>query len=103
MPYEYKMLTEEEKDDTKVSFLLGQERDKFSHELNLERFNLMLKTLPPGPFRDRIQQLKTDTESRLVEVNGIIAASEAQMPALESIAAAKVRLAAKETAIQLKG
>ncbi|MBA7557137.1 hypothetical protein ES705_49871 [subsurface metagenome] len=88
---EYLVLSQDEQDDIIVSFMLGQERDKYCHELNLQRYTEMLKTLEAGEWRDRVSKLKSETVSRLAEVNSIINVTKPQMPPLERITAAKQR------------
>ena len=92
---EYQVLSQDEQDDIIVSFMHGQERDKYCHELNLQRYTEMLKTLEAGKWRDQVLKLQEETNSRLAEVNSIIDVTKAQMPTPEHIAAAKQRLATK--------
>jgi len=94
---EYLILTEDEQDDIKVSFLRSQERDKYCHEINKERYAAMLQTLEDGTWKTRVEKLHTDTVSRLVEVDSIIAATLPQMPTQERIDAAIVRLQSAPT------
>ncbi|GAI61403.1 unnamed protein product [marine sediment metagenome] len=89
---EYLVLSQDEQDDIIVSFMLGQERDKFCHELNLQRYTDMLKTEKAGEWRDRVSKLKGETVSRLAEVNSIINVTIPQMPPPGRITAAKQRL-----------
>ncbi|MBA7571863.1 hypothetical protein ES708_13632 [subsurface metagenome] len=91
---EYQILSQEEQDDIIVSFMLGQERDKYCHELNLQRYTEMLKTLKAGEWRDRVSKLEGETVSRLAEVNSIIGVTTPQMPSPERITAAKQRIEA---------
>lgn len=95
MPYVYKILSEEEQDDMIVLTLAAQERDHFSHSTNLERFNSMLSTMTPNQWKDRIAQLKADTEQRLGEVTSIIEALTPQLPAKVKLDASVARLKAK--------
>ncbi len=88
----YQILTEDEQDDIKVSFLRSQERDKYCHEINKERAATMLLTLPDGEVKAKITKFHADTISRLVEVDSIIAATLPQMPSQERIDAAIARL-----------
>ena len=100
-PYEFKVLTQEEMDDALVEFFEAQERDLFLHTINLERFERMLQTLPEGPWKGRIVELKRQTEERKEEVESIIDATLPQLPPLDRIQAAKQRLSAKRS--QAKG
>jgi hypothetical protein len=93
----YEILTQEEQDEIVVSYLHSQERDEYCHEINLNRFNEMLATLPAGKHKDRITQLRDQTQERLGEVQSIIAATKKQLPSAERLQAAKQKLAAKKT------
>ena len=93
--YDFKVLTEEEQDEIIVEFLEAQERDLFSHTINLDRFERMLRKLPNGPWRERIEELKRQTQERLMEVASIIEATLPQLPPPERIRAAKQRLLAR--------
>ena len=92
----YKILTQDEQDEIIVSFLHAQERDEFCHQLNLARFDQMLSSLPEGKYKERITQLRNETNERLNEVTSIIAATQAQIPPKERVDAATARIAAKK-------
>ena len=92
----YRIIDQDEQDDIIIGFFAAQERDQYTHALNLERFDRMLLTLPEGDWRKRVQILRDQTASRLNEVETIMAATETQLPAQERINAAKLRLKAKE-------
>ena len=94
----YEILTQGEQDEIVVEYLHAQERDEFCHQLNLARFNQMLSSLPEGKFKERIAQLRNDTNERLNEVTGIKNATVAQLPSKERVDAAIGRIAAKEAA-----
>ena len=96
MGIKYKLLTDDEKNDTMAAFLHSQERDHHSHTINLARFTAMLVDLPEGPFRERIKHLKAETEMRLQEVEAIITNSEFQMPSTDDLTAAMGRLKARD-------
>ena len=91
----YLVLTQDEQDDIMVAFMLAQERDQFTHGVNRQRYEAMLLTLNAGPFRDRINQLLSETNSRIVEVDAIVQHSFSQMPPSVRIAAAVARLKAR--------
>jgi len=95
---EYQLLTQDEQDDIKVAFMLSQERDKYCHELNKERYEAMLQTLEDGEWKKRVEKLHAETVSRLAEVDSIIAATLPQMPSQERIDASMVRLEAAKAA-----
>ena len=92
---DYQVLSQDEQDDIVVSFMRSQERDKFCHELNKERYQSMLETLEPGEWKNRVVQLHADTVKRLAEVDSIIEASTPSMPPPERVEAAKQRLLAR--------
>ncbi len=93
---EYQILSQEEQDDIIVSFMLGQERDKYCHELNLQRYTKMLETSKAGKWHDRVLKLKDETVSRLAEVDSIIGVTVSQMPPRQRIDAAKQRIEAEK-------
>lgn len=93
MPREYRLLTDEEKDEILADFLKAQERDLFCHELNLARYEEMLPNLPNGTFKQQIQKLRAETAARIGEVEAVIAATERQLPAVERLKAAEARMA----------
>lgn len=96
MPYTYKCLSQEEQDEILVTFLKAQEMDLYCHQINLERYDAMLKALPDGEFRSRIQQLRDETESRIAEVTSILEATVAQLPPPDRLQAAVARVTQKE-------
>ena len=91
------VLSEDEKDDIIVAFMLSQERDKYCHELNKARYEAMLKTLEDGDWKNRVAKLREETLKRLEEVNSIIEATKPQLPPPRRISAARQRLLAKES------
>lgn len=91
-PYQFKVLSEEERDRILVEFLEAQERDLFCHYVNLERYDEMLRTLPPGEWRNHIAKLREETAKRLEEVESIIAATLPQLPPEERLERAKAAL-----------
>jgi len=100
MSVKYLILSEDQKDDIIVAFLSGQEQDKFCLELNLERFNLMLKKLSDGPWRKQIQDSHDQSLSRLSEINSIIEATLQQLPSPRRIVAAKKRFTNKSEVVK---
>lgn len=58
-----------------VEFLLNQERDYDTHQINKARYETILATEPAGGFRDRISQLLMETNSRIKEIEAIVAAT----------------------------
>ena len=94
MPYE--CINTDEQDDIIVGFLRSQEKDEYCHSTNLARFNDMLVGLPAGRFKDRITQLRDDTQERLNEVQAIIASTMSQLPDQTRIDASLGRIRARE-------
>lgn len=100
MPRQYRLLTQEEMDDIIVEFYAAQERDAFCHELNKQRYEEMLKVLPPGPFRDQIVGLLEETKARMAEVDAILTKTEPQLPPPTRLTAAAQRMAQRKAAAQ---
>lgn len=92
----YQLLTQEEQDDIIVGYMLAQEKDAYCHSINLERYNDMLLALPAGKFKERIEELRNDTQLRLTEVQAIVNATKPQMPPKARQDAALQRIKAKE-------
>jgi ferritin-like metal-binding protein YciE len=90
--YQYQLLTQEEQDEIVAAFLKAQERDLFTHRLNLQRFEAMLPSLPAGEFKQRIQQLRNETIDRIAEVEAIIEKTLPQAPPVERMKAAITRV-----------
>lgn len=88
----YKTLTDNQQDEILVSTLAAQEVDLFSHETSITRYETMLKTLPEGKFRIRIENLLKETKSRRDEVQAIIDATIPQLPSDQRVMSAVGRL-----------
>jgi 3-methyladenine DNA glycosylase/8-oxoguanine DNA glycosylase len=95
--YEYQLLTQEEQDEIIATYLKAQERDLFTHRLNLQRFEAMLPGLPAGEFKQRIQQLRNETIDRIAEVEAIIEKTLPQAPPVERMQAAIARVEQRAT------
>lgn len=89
--YQYQLLTQDEQDEIVATFLKAQERDLFTHKLNLERFEAMLASLPAGEFKDQIQRLRNETIARIGEVEAIIEKTLPQAPPVARMQAAIAR------------
>jgi hypothetical protein len=89
--YQYQLLTQDEQDEIIATFLKAQERDLFTHRLNLQRFEAMLPSLPAGEFKDQIQRLRNETIARIVEVEAIIEKTLPQAPPVARMQAAIAR------------
>jgi len=88
----YLTLSQDDQDDVLVAFMHSQENDSYSHTVNQQRYREMLRTLPDGAFKIRIQELLNQTNARLAEVTSIIENTTPQMPPQARIAAALARL-----------
>jgi DNA-directed RNA polymerase subunit F len=93
--YQYQVLTQDEQDDIVVEFMKAQERDLFCHQINAERYEKMLRTLPAGDWKTRVEKLHKDTKARMAEVSSIIEGTKPQMPLATRLAAATKRLSSK--------
>lgn len=91
----YTAMTEEDCHDVVVAFLHAQERDHFCHQINQQRYQSMLESLPAGAFFDRISKLLDETTGRLQEVGAILTATAKQLPDADGVKAALVRLKAR--------
>ena len=90
--YKYQILSQSEQDDIIVSYFLGQERDKFCHEINKERYELMLKTAGEGDWKDQIKGLLSQEVIRIKQVDSLISATQSQLPSKERIKASIARI-----------
>lgn len=89
--YQYQLLTQDEQDEIVATFLKAQERDLFTHKLNLQRFEAMLPSLPAGEFKDQIRRLRNETIARIGEVEAIIEKTLPQAPPVARMQAAIAR------------
>lgn len=89
--YQYQLLTQDEQDEIIATYLKAQERDLFTHKLNLQRFEAMLASLPAGEFKDQIQRLRNETIARIGEVEAIIEKTLPQAPPVARMQAAIAR------------
>jgi hypothetical protein len=85
MADKYKILTVDEQHAIIIEYLHAQERDLFIHKLNRDRYDILLKTLDDGVFKDRIVHLRTETESRINEVENIVSVTTDHMVTLDGI------------------
>lgn len=112
MARKYSVLSQDEQDEIIVNTVLAQERDHFSHELNIQRYSDMLAAMPPDRgnpslrdddpslsgsqrFRRRMENLLASEQAALDQVTLILDKTSAQLPPAASINAAKARLQAK--------
>lgn len=98
----YKTLTQEEMDDAVVGTYKANEMDHYIHNVNKVRYEAMIPTLTKSAFKDRIQGLLDETNSRISEVTNILASTDAQLPSTIKIAESIARAKAKEVAAATK-
>jgi hypothetical protein len=98
MADEFLLLSQEERDEMLAATLLAQERDLFMHKANKERFQRILANGARGEFRQRIQQLRDETDQRISEVTQIIEALKPELPPVARLRAAAERIKAREEA-----
>ena len=93
-------ITAEEKEDMLIQTLRAQEMDLYLHNLNKERYQDIVASLPAdNAFRIRLESEILVIDSRLVEVNTTITALDKQIPARTDVVAVLARLKAKEEAV----
>jgi hypothetical protein len=109
----YSVLSQDEQDEIIVNTVLAQERDHFSHELNIQRYSDMLAAMPADrgnpavrdddpsltpaqKFRRRMESLVASEQVALEQVTLILDKTSAQLPSTANINAAKARIQAKE-------
>lgn len=92
----YHLLTEDEHHEDLASHLKATERDHALHVTNKARYELMLQSDLSPAFRQRIEHLLAETTERLGEVEAILNAMRAQMPAPVVMKAAIQRMEMKQ-------
>ena len=93
-------ITPEEKEDMLIQTLRGQEMDLYIHNLNKERFQDIVASLPEdNEFRKKLESEILVIDSRLAEVNAVITALDKQLPEGINVAVVMARLKAKEEAV----
>ena len=102
MAYQYRHLSLDERDDMLVATMQAQERDLFTHTINLERFEAIAAAGAASPFTTRIAAEIPVVRSRIAEVSAIIAALEPQMPPKARADTAAARLKAREAAATMR-
>lgn len=85
-------LSQNEQDDILVRTFKAQETDLFTHQTNKTRLEDMLLILAPGPFRESIVNLLSQTDARISEVQAIVDSTAKQLPDAARIAAALSRI-----------
>lgn len=95
--YEFKLLTQDHKDERLSNTLLAQEHDLWEHMMNKARYELILadSEFTDTGLRERYDRLLHDTNSRIIEVSAIIKAINSAISDHEPLRAAQVRLAEK--------
>jgi hypothetical protein len=89
------LMTDDEKDDVIVSFMRGQEQDRYCLQLNHDRYVAMLKELPEGAWRTQIAEGYQQALDRIAQLDSIIKATLSQMPSEERVMAAMGRIKEK--------
>jgi len=93
-------ITAEEKEEMLIQTLRSQEMDLYLHNLNKERYQDIVASLPAdNAFRIRLESEILVIDSRLVEVNSTITALDKQIPTKTDVVAVLARLKAKEEAV----
>jgi hypothetical protein len=94
---EYKLLSDDEKDEIIAAFLKAQERDHYCYSINAERYATMLDDplLTDMEFRARIEKLVITERAAQRQVEKIVEHSAAQLPTKEKLDAAFARLKVK--------
>lgn len=94
---DYTHLTQEEMDDHIAEGIRGRQLEHFHHSVNVANYAEMLKVLPKGEWRDRIQQLHDEGLVEMAKIEGLHDALVKQVPP-GRLAQAKERVAAKRAA-----
>lgn len=95
------VLTQDEQDEILVDYLRAQERDLFTHGINVERFEAILTTqIADADWEAKLIGLRDEGMSRIREVQGIIDATVPQLPSQARIDVALAAIKARETASQ---
>jgi len=93
-------ITPEEKEDMLIQTLRGQEMDLYIHNLNKERFQDIVDSLPAdNEFRKKLESEILVIDSRLAEVTSVITALDKQLPKGIDVPVVMARLKAKEEAV----
>lgn len=88
----FRTLSVEEQNDAVVGTFYANELDLYSHQLNKQRFELILAGSISPEFRTRIQKLLDDTNNRIAEVQAILDATTSQLPSDTEITASLTRI-----------
>lgn len=95
----YQFYTEDEHDESLVSWFAGLERDHAHHTRDLARWEAILADATITPvLRRRMTELQRQTSERLHEVTHLIEKTTPQLPPAPRLAAAYARLLARATA-----
>ena len=83
-------------DDIIVDYMKATERDLHCHLINVERYDAILAGTMGADHRSNIEGRRTETLSRIEEVQAIFDATVPQMPSRGRIDGALVRIKARE-------
>lgn len=92
----YQVLTQDDMDETIVDYMKATERDLHCHLINVERYDAILLLDITPDHRSNIEGRRTETLSRIEEVQAIFDATVPQMPSRARIDGALVRIKARE-------
>lgn len=95
MARQYLHFDQDAQDEVILTTYRAQEASHHSHATNVERYTDMLKTLPAGPFRDRIAALLITEQAALEQHEAILNATAKQLPPKARADAAFGRIKAK--------
>lgn len=80
MALTYQQLVREEMDIAIADNLHGREVEHFHHELNIAVYDDLLATLPAGPWKDRVQQLRDEGQDEMDKIAGLHGSLLTQLP-----------------------
>ena len=94
----FEILTDDDRDETIVNFMKATEADLHCHNINLARYDVILLLEISPEFREDIEGKRTETLSRIEEVQAISDASVtlAQLPERGRIDSALARIKIRE-------
>ena len=96
----YDLISQEEQDNMLVQTLRSQQMDHYVHSLNAARYRSIIASAADGPWKGRITEMLAETESRIGEVESIVAALLPQMPPEGRKVAAVARIKAAEATVK---
>lgn len=95
--YQFKLLTQDERDEMLAQTLKNQEVDIFMHTVNKSRYQQIIPQLAEdNQLRKKLEKDVHDIDNRLAEIGAIITALTPQLPPLSRLKAAMSRLEQKQ-------